>query len=643
MDISGLRARLREGWFYGLLALIILALYWPALRFGLIWDDPRYYHGVWSQSSLWQIFTSPQPPTYQFYRPVAVLYSHLFISPDGVVNAPWAHALQIAAHLVATLTLAPVLRAFRFDLLHARLAALCFAIYPLSYYGVAWQQNQQPWMLMWLLLAVFAAQQFCACRRIVFLGLSLGAYALALLFQEGAAPFVFVFFWLALAHRREIPQRYWRWWPLLHLALVGLYALMWLTMPIQRAVTGRGFQPIVLAYFAQGLVFPLSHLLVGWLTDWSLAGLLTFFAAVWLLLTFGLWKWGLGHTLPMSWAWTAVGILPLWAGLSWGYAQLGARLLYPAAVGMAGIWGGWMALAVTGRGWRRALGVVAFVSVLGVSLQQWRQFQRLHQVGTEHLARAVEVLSQAPGPRQLFVNFPDRLEFRPAPYPLGFWGLTLAPVVQDLRDYALAAHGQSAEDRSLSVFIAGAGDREAWPYRVDMRGVNSDPAALFNAALWADAVYLSDYLPDGALRLREVGDARPADSSSGFIAGFGDAVQLVEADVSQADGLHIRLVWRCLKPPQPDDTILVHFWQGETFVGGADGDSLGGLVPPAAWQPGTEIVDVRQIDLTQFGPGTYQVRVGLYDRTTGQRYRAVAGQSDWVRDDAFLIGEFHVP
>lgn len=630
------------GWFCAFLIAVVLALYLPALRFGLIWDDPRYYEGVQAQSSLWQIFTSSQPPTYQFYRPMAVLYGHLLISPDGVVNAPLAHALQIAAHLAATLTLAPVLRAFRFDPTHARLAALCFAVYPLSYYGVAWQQNQQPWMLMWLLLAVLTAHWFCVRRSVRVLILSLAAYALALLFQEGAAPFVFAFFWLALAHRRGDPEQLW-WWPLLHLALVGLYTLAWLSMPLQRNVTGRGFQPIVLAYFAQGLVFPVSHLLAGLVATWSLAGLLTLFVAVWLLLSLGLWKGGLGHTLPLCWAWAAAGILPLWAGLSWDYAQLGSRLFYSASVGLAGVWGGGMALAFADRGWRRVLGAVTFAGVLGVSLQQGWQFQRLYQVGADHLARAVKVLSASPSQHQLFVNFPDRLEFRPAPYPLGFWGLTLAPVVQDLQDYALATQGRSAEDRSLAAFLIGAGEREVWPYRVDMRGVNSDPASLFDAALRADIVYLTDYLPDGTLRLREVGEVRPAGSSPDVVAHFGNTVQLVEAKVEQADEIRIQLVWRSLGSLQPDDTIFVHFWQGQAFVGDADGDSLGGLISPAAWRPGTEIVDVRQMGLARFAPGDYTVRVGLYNRTSRLRYPAAAPRAGVVSEDAVLIGEFHVP
>jgi hypothetical protein len=626
------------------LAAVILSLYIPAVRFGLIWDDPLYYQKVSLQSSLLQIFTSPQPPTYQFYRPLAVLYGHLFLSPTGVVNAPLAHLFQIAAHLLATLVLVPVLEAFRLETRHAQLAALCFAIFPLSYYGVAWEQNQQPLMLLWLLVAVWAAQQFCQRRSLLFLGLSLLAYLAALLFQEGAAPYVFIFFWLTLLHTWENPQRHWRWWPVLHLMLVAVYALIWLSMPTQRSVTGHGFQPMVLAYLLQGIVFPISHLLASWATQWPLNVLLGGLLFLWILLTFGLWKLKSRSSSVLSVFWIVVGVLPLWAGLSWEYAQFGARLLYPAALGIAILWGGWMALVFSDAGWRRILGSVVLILVVSVSLKQWWTFQRLFQTGTQHLANAVQVLSASPDQRLLFVNFPDRVELRSREYPLGFWGLVLAPIIQNLSDYTRAEKGQSGEDQSLAAFQVGAGDRQTWPYRVDMRGVDSNPAKLFEAAERANAVYLTDYLLDGSLRLHEVGTIRKAVSPLlKPLAHLGDVADLVEAQVlSQKEELYLRLIWRCQRPLQPEDTVFVHLWREGAFVSGEDGDSLGGLVPLSAWQPGKEIVDLRRIALDNFEPGTYEVHIGIYNRASGLRYVTMMASDNSVSENGAVIGEFSV-
>jgi hypothetical protein len=625
-------------WFAGLLIAVTLAVYGSSLHFGLIWDDPLYYQRVLMQSSLWQIMTSPQPPTFQFYRPLAVLLAHLVVSPAGIVNAPLAHWIQISAHLLATLAVAPVLQAFRLRLAHARLAALFFALCPLSYYGVAWQQNQQPLVLMAVLISLLAADRFCRRGAVLGLGLSLLAYAAALLIQEGAAPFVVAFVWLGIAARRANTPRYWRWWPLLHLGITALYAVVWLSLPLQRGVTGQGFQPVVLAYLEQGLVFPLAWALSSWASTLSTWGLIGLFAALWAILSLGTWRWTSLRAALLGNVWVGAGLLPLWAGLSWEYAQNGARLVYPAAFGAAVVWGGWMALAITGRGWKQLLGAIVALGVAATSLVQLEQSRQIYQAGTQHLAQAVKLLSAeaASGQRLLFVNFPDRLELRPRPYPLGFWGIYLAPVIQNLSDYALAETGQTADSSSLSASLIGTGDRGAWPYRVDMRGTDTPPADFFDAARSFDRVYLTDYLPGGSLRLSEVGSIRASDPALRPLARLGNDVELMQADVLPGGGL--RLLWRCLKTPAPGDTVFVHLWRGEDFVASADGDSLGGLLAPPTWRPGADILDIRAVDYGSLGPGTYALRVGLYSRATGVRYPAFTADGAALSNDEVPVG-----
>ncbi len=640
-----------------LLVAVVLALYVPAVHFGLIWDDPRYYQGLLDQSSLGQILTSPQPPTYQFYRPVAVLYGRLFVSPDGIVNAPLAHAFQIGMHLISALVTVPILRAFGFGLGHARLAALCFAIFPLSYQAVAWQQNQQPLMFMGVLLAILAAHQFCQRRSIVFLGLSLLAYAFALLAQEGALPFVFVFLWLATRDRQVSPQPL-RWppllsrgWPLLHLGLALLYASVWLVMPRQASVTGQGFQLIVLGYLLQGLVFPVSGLISGLTSDWPLFGLISLFVTVGLILVWGVCKWASARSAVWSCAWILAGLLPIWAALSWVYVEPSPRLLYPASLGIAALWAGWTAWAFSAHHawWRRGLGLLVLVAVLVTSFQQWWQFQKLYQTGTQHLARAVELFKTSPQARLLFVNFPDRIEIRPRMYPLGFWGVILSPVVQNLSDYAHAQSGVGGEDRSLAAFLVGADERGNWPYRVDMRGEDTPPEALFRSARWADGIYLTRYRPDGALEMLLAGDVRPIPSLSPTthapIATLGDSAQLIEAlaEISPSQVLTLRLTWHCLKPLDVHDTIFVHFWKDGVFRGSADGDSLGGLISLLAWEPGSEILDVRQVALSNFEPGVYQVTVGIYNRIQDTRYSAWAANGERFRDNEVPGPVFSLP
>jgi hypothetical protein len=623
-----------------LLTLLVILLYAPALNYGLIWDDPRYYSELRTRHSLFEIFTTPQPPTNQFYRPLAVLYGQAIIRPDGVVNAPLAHVLQIAAHLIGSLALAPVLQALRFRSTQARLAAVCFAMLPLAYFGVAWQQNQQPLIFMWLMLSVLTAHLYQSRGGRWWLGLSLLCWATALLFQEGAAPFVFVFFWLHWTHT----PRKWSAWPLLHIGVVMVYALVWLSMPLQRGVTGQGFQFVVLTYFLQGVVYPVSALLTPWIKEWPVPGLFTLYAAAWLAFSAWMWRTTSLRLVALCWVWTAVGVGPLWAGLSWDYAQLGPRLIYPAALGVTGLWGSLMAQTFDGKGWGRAIGAAACVAVAWVSVSQWQAAQRVFTAGTQHLARTVEVLTADPSRRLLFVNYPDRLEIRPPLYPLGFYGLILAPPVQSLSDYARALRGPSASDESLAAFLTGAAERDAWPHRVDMRGVNSAPEVLWEAVQTVDAVYLSDYLPDGTLRLREAGGVRNHFSDVEPLARVGAALLSGELQ-REGDRVRVQLRWQCTEPLQFDDTVFVHLWRGEEFILSADGDSVGELIPLRVWQPGAEIEDVRWIEASVLPSGEYTVRVGLYNRGSGARspVTVLSGAQAGSTTDTLILGTFSVP
>jgi hypothetical protein len=86
------------------------------------------------------------------------------------------------------------------------------------------------------------------------------------------------------------------------------------------------------------------------------------------------------------------------------------------------------------------------------------------------------------------------------------------------------------------------------------------------------------------------------------------------------------------------DTIFVHLWRDGAFVAAFDGDSLGGLMPPANWPLAADIVDVRSIDVRDLPPGHYEVRVGLYNRHDGARYSAFDERGQRLRDDAAAIG-----
>ena len=635
------RSIFKNRWsFNALLIAIVLAMYVASINFGLIWDDPNWYQQGAGQS-LGQIFTSLN--TYQFYRPLAIGLNRLLISPTGIVNAPLAHLLQIAAHLIATLAVVPLLRVFKFNERTARIGAVLFAIYPLSYQAVAWQAPQQPIATLAVFVALLAADRFMQRDQVRYLIASLAAYAFGLLFQESALPFVFGFFWLTYFNRSTPTTSRKRWWPLLHLALALTYFFIWLNVPRQAGVTGRGLQLNVLVYGLQAIAFPVASLFSVALSEVPVAILALVFAAITLLLVVGVWRWQGWRAAMFGGMWIAAGVLPIVVGLSWSYVRTGSRLLYPASLGIAVMWASCIASLWTKRIWQRVFSLGLAVIVIAVSIGQWAQFQRVYLSGTQYLDSTIQTLVKSSHQSLLFVNYPDRIELRPAPYPLGNWGLILAPVVQNLSDYAVAKVGISASDQSLAAFQVGTDDRGAWPYTVFMRGEDTPAQKLYAVAAKTDRVLITDYLPDGQLHLREVGAIRSSQLITSNIATFDDAAhamhaaQLISATVIISDDLEVTLVWHCLQPLREGDTIFVHHWRDGVFVNAYDGDSLGGLIPLEVWQVGNDVLDVRTIAIPDFDPAHDTIRTGIYNRYDGVRYVAVDVNGQRLPDDAAPI------
>ena len=626
-----------------LLIALTLALYAPALGYGLIWDDPRWY-GQAAGRSLEQLFFGLK--TYQFYRPFSLLLNQQFIAADGRVLAGAAHAAQLAAHLAAVLLLAPALRALGLKRWHADLSALAFALYPMAFQAVAWQAPQGPWILSLSLAAVAAAGRFARGRTAWGL-VSAVAFASALLFQESALPlaaFVVYAVWRKDGgETREKGKRLSSLFArpssrtlLFSAGIAGiavLYLAIWLNVPRDANVTGEGRDPRVLAYLLQAAAWPVARALAGPLAAWTPQMLVLVFGGVVLGLGGALAARGEAVAAALALAWIGFGLLPPWVGLSWEYVNYGERLTYVMAPGVAVLWAGlaaWILPLTRARGsvgvalssrilapLLAALGMAAYASL---GLVQLRDFRAVYATGTTQLRSAIDVLAAAPDSRFLFVNFPDRYELRAPYYPLGFWGIVLAPVIQDLRDFAIADAGQAGQDVSASAFVTGALEREAWPYRVDMRGVNAGPDGLVEQALPLDGVYLSDYLAHGGLRLSNVGDVAP-DTGGTPLATFGDLVALRSATRGPNGALELR--WAALRQPSTDDALFIHVWQGDTFVTDVGGDALGGLIPLWAWRPGDLIIDRRTLPLAALPPGDLTLRVGVFNRATGERYPLV--------------------
>jgi hypothetical protein len=432
----------------------------------------------------------------------------------------------------------------------------------------------------------------------------------------------------------------------LHLALAIVFVVIWLLMPKREGITGRGFDPKALLYLLQGVVFPVARGLALLDPHVSLAALATVLGLSWLILACRPWSpkectGGLLASLLIL-----LGIAPVWAGLSWAYVKIGSRLLYPATLGVGALWARWMIPNDDATPPAKGLAYAIALVVLFVSLSQWARFTRLYEAGHTHLAEAVETMAEDPSQTLVFVNFPDRIEIRPRLYPLGYWGLTLAPGTQPFSDYAQAAYGHSAETRCYASYANGITARERWPYGVDMRGPGLHAEDLFVEAMGADAIYVSKFLSQGTLALEWVGSIVP-DNGQPALARYGESVELLHAQLAPTSSqgeLGIDLTWRVLAPPKNDDTVFLHVLHpsGE-YMQGKDGDPVGALLPMGSWRRGWLVTDRREIPLQELESGKYLVTIGVYNRVTGERYAVQRNDGQPLRFGELLVRTVSVP
>ncbi len=101
--------------------------------------------------------------------------------------------------------------------------------------------------------------------------------------------------------------------------------------------------------------------------------------------------------------------------------------------------------------------------------------------------------------------------------------------------------------------------------------------------------------------------------------------------------------WRVLGRTEADYTIYLHVTDGEGETPVATWDHIpgNGEFPTYLWEPGEFVVDELSVYLYEdVPPGDYQVRVGLYDFSTGERVPVQVG--DETRDGAVLIEAIHM-
>jgi hypothetical protein len=116
---------------------------------------------------------------------------------------------------------------------------------------------------------------------------------------------------------------------------------------------------------------------------------------------------------------------------------------------------------------------------------------------------------------------------------------------------------------------------------------------------------------------------------------FGGVACLTDGQaVLDENTLKVELSWRVTGVLSSDVTAFVHVVNADgNLVTQADGDLVNGLVPLANLGRS----DLRESRLMRVPPGTYRVRVGLYDRVSGERLAVLCAPAYQCADGAFEL------
>ncbi len=529
------------------------------------------------------------------------------------------------------------------------LSAVLFLLFPFSYQAVPWVGSLSHLLVTTLiLLAVLFYVQMRRTR--------LRIWGVASLFFAFLAPFahengvlVMPFVVLvdlttpALSRRwRQAARTGFIWTvPLL------VYIPVWLSLP---RLEGGGLfsnssEGIAqnAAYFIQGAAYPFSGL-GGWLhydrglNDMTTAALLSglgLLVAALIQLTHhaALRSW-------FPWLWIVLGSLPAVLFLKFEYVINGPRLLMVASVGIAWLWADVILLFSRGGRHGSTERLVRGATALGLTLlllAQNGQFlhdrMTMHEILGDGFKQVIAATAEAnaAGEEMIVINFPSWLAPKTHTYALGHEGALFWP------DYVppqlfMAVHTGELGDLS---FVKVDGIRpELQEYYYGLTGPNPDWATL---SAVPSQVLMTDYGVQ-SLALTPVGDVGNHRQESltplaSFTTGGDESIHLFEAQVSPAaGGLKVDTLWQASGAP-PQTTLYVHVVDGSgNLVAQADGDPLGGSYPLDLWTGDGRVLDTRWIPLND--TAGVSIRLGLYDRLSGDRVAAVDPDGEPYADNA---------
>jgi hypothetical protein len=526
-------------------------------------------------------------------------------------------------------------------------------LHPFVYQAVAWAAPGQPLTAVflntaWVLYLIGRRHTHRPAQPVV-LGLSVFCFFLSLTINETAVPLAALPLLFEVALRlqeqswHEVVSSWrhpWRngWgWATVYVLLALLFIVFWLAAPKEKGITGVFADWRVYAYLLQGFVLPFSSSRYAQLFT-NNALLVT----TWGLVILTLWalalvrKRGVLATVGLIWAF--LGIAPGLVGLPYSYVSIASRLFYTAVPGVAWLWVAALWPDEKKRETVTAvIGIASLLFVAAFGLVTTVGFRHLYTDGTTLLDNVVTALSAENG-RYLFINFPDRFRLKEEPLAIGYWGLTLAPVVVDLAEFPALLTGSQAQTESWSMPWVDGEVRDNGPYHVDMRGVITQPDELYQLAFDHDGIFVTRYDDGGGFELHYAGSVEKGHEPVCKTAVFDDTICLQDVQIrTEEDTIIVRTSWWTNAVLEPHLSLFSHI--GLPYmppVAQADGHSWQETLPLAIWQPGDLIVDERQFTLPPDSEA-YPVSIGIYNWVTGERLPVVDAEERPLTDNIYVI------
>ncbi len=616
-----------------------MLLYGPSLTYPFVWHEADDLSRTLRYSPLDYVTGMP---SYEYYRPLMFLLWRSILSVWGAASAPIFHGVSVGAHLLNSTLLFALVRDLTRNRTIAAAAALTFASYPFSYQAITWSTAHfHPAVLLSILtgLVVYVRARLRDKGWLAYSSAALCLVAAMLVHETGFVGALIVLLVEAyLVINRRVPR--WSRWPLVYfaitLALVGLYAIAAKSPPAEKTL-----QWITGLYLLQGLVYPAVMLLarvcqppacdsVAWLLPVSGLTLI----AVWL-------AWRSGRTIALGLLgliWFGLGVAPAWAGRDFTYNEYAPRLLYFAGAGTSLVLAA--LIGAQPQGWEGILRVGATALIV----LQGMQFVIARQPLYAEALRVVDQENQAMfAPRQglaLFVNAVDLFAYKDREFPLGWFGVPVAPWHNRLGQvsHLRAENADWVIDPAQSKDVQ-AHSRLALEFHGRVLTPEQFPKSLASASqvYQIKAVGLDLHL----FKIAEIEHGATLPASD--IAEWAASIRLVAASIDTEAGVPVlNLGWVIDGPIDSGQTVFVHVRNatGE-IVAQADGDLVGGLAALSSWAPGDFIRERRALSLPSNLPaGTYTVAVGLYDRASLKRTVPIRVKSATAQDGALVVAHF---